>query len=116
MDNKTTVEYKLIRSFIFRTDKTNINDKQIMWDEKYSKEHILEFATLNKYFDDVKFIYMMMEDYIYNIVIPFKKGHKLVIGASSNEESHTHYLTAYVYSTNYNEVMKESSNQKVKKR
>lgn len=95
-------EYTKIGSFLFCTDKDLENCDEYF--ESFPKEKITQFANLDDNLKDTKMFYMFMEDYVYNIVVPARKGHNLFI---KQDKEFAKFVN--VYSTNY----KKNEKQKV---
>lgn len=104
-NNKETLnnnEYTKIGSFLFYTDKNLENCDEYF--ESFPKEEIIQYAKLDDNLKDANMFYMFMEDYIYNIIVPARKGYDLFIKQDKELAKF-----ANVYSTNY----KKSEKQKV---
>ena len=100
MDNTNIeTEYTKIGSFLFCTDKNLDNCDEYF--ESFPKEKITNYAELDDNLKNSDMFYMFMEDYIYNIVVPARKGYNLFI-----KQDKEFAKFANVYSSNYKEIEK----------
>lgn len=111
MENNQINEKILLTTFIFSDETTIGRQKGDEFLEPISQEHITKYADLDASLQHIKTFYMFMEDYCYNVVIPAKKGHKLLL---SKLEDNNQMLA--VYSLNYQEVMAVQNKQVKTKR
>ena len=100
MENKEFEEIKMTE--IVYCDDSVSEDGSLKFYERISREMVERYAELGEELASVKYFYLFVEDYCYSIVIPAKKGHKLVIRKTDDN-----FLG--VYSRNYDEVISKSS-------
>lgn len=93
----------LIGSMMFYDEeyiKSNLSNSNLSRFQGFSKETILQSAILDERLSNESVFYMLVEDYIYNILLPSRDGHKLII--KRNDDN---LYMAYIYSLNYQEVI-----------
>jgi len=107
MNEKNNCEAKLIGNFRFYDDKfmsINFKNSDVSKFQGFSRETIMQSTIVGEKLDGVNVFYLLVEDYIYNLLIPSKDGHKLLIKQDNENE----YMLN-VYSLNYQEVMRDKN-------
>lgn len=107
MKDNNRYEVKLIGNFIFYDDKymtSNFSNSSLSKFQGYSKETIKQAMLIDDDLKDIDVFYMLVEDYVYNILIPSREGHKLLLKQSVNDKN-----VLDVYSLNYQDVMNEEN-------
>ena len=98
-------EYIKIGSFVFSSDFR----KDELYFEAISKREFSKYAYIDDTLSDIDIFYVLVEDYIYNIVIKYKQGHKLLIRKSKDGN----FID--VYSLNDKRLIEQTGVQKVKR-
>lgn len=107
MINNNRDEVKLIGNFIFYNEDymaNNFGNNNLDKFQGYSKETIELSTMIDNGLKDIDVFYMLVEDYIYNLLIPSREGHKLLLKQSDNNDN-----LLNVYSLNYQDVMNEEN-------
>ena len=103
MENNQLHEQTFLGTFMFEEKLDNQDGNSFL--EAIPQRFITKYATLDEALKHIKTFYMFMEDYCYNIVIPAKKGHKLLVRKSQDKSQ-----MLEVYSLNYQEVITAQNN------
>ena len=98
-------EYIKIGSFAF----SSCFSKDECYFEAINKRELLKYAYIDESLSAIDIFYVLVEDYIYNIVIKYKQGHKLLIRKSNDGN----FID--VYSLHDKRLIEQKGVQKVKR-